>query len=130
MKKIGLLAGMLVFALVLTACSGPQKSEDPLVAKWALKYNEGKSQVLFNFESDGNLDIVVWHYDEEAGDLKQAEDHAGRYAVDPENGSFTYTTGGNTYRFGYELEPEKQLTVAYEDRTFSLPFIEANYVID
>lgn len=130
MKKLLTVSVVCLLALVLTACSTAKVSENPMVAKWALKYDEGKSQVLFNFESDGNLDVVVWHYDEEKGDLAQAEDHYGPYELNPDAGTFTYTTGGETYEFSYELDPGKSLTVTYEDKTFTLPFIEMNYVIE
>ena len=130
MKKLLIFFTLCLLCVALTACSTAKFSDNPMVAKWALKYNEGKSQVLFNFESDGNLDVVVWHYDEEKGDLAQAEDHYGSYVLNPDAGTFTYTTGGETYEFSYELEPGKSLTVTYEDKTFTLPFIEMNYVIE
>lgn len=131
MKKFAVIACICLLALGLCACSSADKlSDDPLVAKWALKYDEGKSQVLFNFEDDGNLDVVIWHYDEELGDLKQAEDHMGNYKADKEAGTVTYETPEGTYVFDYAVEAQKQLTVTYEDHTFTLPFIEQNYVID
>ena len=69
-KKILLLAMILAVCLGIAGCSSDKPSADPLVAKWVAKYNDGASQVLFSFESIGDLDVVIWHYDEEAEELK------------------------------------------------------------
>ena len=97
------------------------------MAKWVAKYNDGASQVLFSFESIGDLDVVIWHYDEEAGELKQAEDHAGSYSVNKEAGTITYTTGGENFTFRYVLTEKTSLVLTFDDGTeLTLNYVESN----
>ena len=126
-KKILLLAMILAVCLGIAGCSSDKPSADPLVAKWVAKYNDGASQVLFSFESIGDLDVVIWHYDEEAGELKQAEDHAGSYSVNKEAGTITYTTGEESFTFQYVLTEKTSLVLTFYDGTeLTLNYVESN----
>lgn len=131
MKKRLFAAVMLcVLALALTGCQTNTLSTDPLVAKWVMRYNDGNSQLLFDFDDTGYLYVVVWHHSDETGQLEQAEDHAGDYSVDTENGVITYVLGEDSYSFGYTLEPQSKLTISYGEKTLELSYVETNEAAD
>ena len=126
-KKLLLLLLILAVCLGAAGCSSDKPSTDPLVAKWVAKYNDDASQVLFSFEAIGDLDVVVWHYDQEAGELKQAEDHAGSYSVNKEAGTITYTTGEESFTFQYVLTEKTSLVLTFDDgKQLTLNYVEAN----
>ena len=119
-----------VLALTLTGCQTSKLSTNPLVAKWVMRYNDGNSQLLFDFDDIGYLYVVVWHHSDETGQLEQAEDYAGDYTVDAENGVITYVLGEESYTFGYTLEPQSRLTLTFGDRTLELSYVETNEAAD
>lgn len=119
-----------VFALTLTGCQTSKLSADPLVAKWVMRYNDGDSQLLFDFDDVGYLYVVVWHHSDETNQLEQAEDYAGDYTVDAENGVITYVLGDDSYSFGYTLEPQSKLTLTYGEKTLELSYVETNEAAD
>lgn len=125
MKKLLLVMLALVVAVCVCACSGAKPSADPLVAKWVRVFNDGQSKVLFSFEAVGDLDVVVWHTGA-SGELEQAEDHAGSYAVDKEGSTITYELDGESYVFGYSLEEKTSLTITYGDTVLELNYVESN----
>ena len=125
MKKLLAVAIIAALALALAGCQ-EEYSTDPLVAKWVLQYNEGKSQVYFSFEAIGDLEVVIWHYDETTQKLEQAEDYIGTYTVDEQAGTITYLLDGQTYVFGYSIEEKVALTLTFEDKTLVVPYVEAN----
>ena len=119
-----------VLALTLTGCQTSKLSTNPLVAKWVMRYNDGNSQLLFDFDDVGYLYVVVWHHSDETGQLEKAEDYAGDYTVDAENGVITYVLGEESYTFGYTLEPQSKLTLTFGDRTLELSYVETNEAAD
>ena len=129
MKKLLVVAAILVMALVLTACSSNKPSSDPLVAKWVTLYNDGNSKVLFSFESVGDLDIVTWHKDS-AGEYTQGDIYVGAYSVDKDAGTITYTLESDEYVFNYTLEDGVALTIVYGDTQLKLDHAGANNAID
>lgn len=131
MKKRVLAALVIcVFALALTGCQTSKLSTNPLVAKWVMRYNDGNSQLLFDFDDLGYLSVVVWHHSDETGQLEQAEDYAGDYTVDAENGVITYVLGDGSYSFGYTLAPQSKLTLTYGEKTLELSYVETNEAAD
>lgn len=119
-----------VFALTLTACQSSRLSTNPLVAKWVMRYNEGNSQLLFDFDDLGYLYVVVWHHSDATGQLEQAEDYAGDYTVDAENGVITYVLGDESYSFSYSLEAQSKLVLTYGEKTLELSYVETNEAAD
>ena len=125
MKKV--LALVLAAALMLCLAGCQEKlSTNPLVAKWVLKYNDGQSQVLFSFEAIGDLEVVLWDYDEEEGDLKQTAYYVGSYVADEEAGTITYELKGETYVFEYSLEDKVAITLTYDGQTLVVPYVMTN----
>lgn len=125
MKKLAAIIVLISLALCLVGCQ-EQASSDPLVAKWALKYNDGKSQIFFSFEDIGDLEVVKWEFNEASQELEQTEKHVGAYSADSAAGVITYDLEGETYVFGYSVEDKKALTLNFDEKTLVVPFIAAN----
>ena len=125
MKKLLLVIAVCLMALVITACSSDSGPKDPIVAKWAMLFNDGQSKLLFSFEEIGDLDVVVWHTGA-SGDLEQAEDYAGSYTDDKENCVITYDLNGKSYELTYSLVENESLTLTYGEKTITLDYAMSN----
>lgn len=125
MKKLVALLVIAAMALCLAGCK-EEYSTDPLVAKWVLKYNDNKSQVYFSFEAIGDLEVVIWEYNETSCELEQTESYIGAYTADQEAGTITYELDGETYVFGYSVEDKTALTLTFDDKTLVVPYVMAN----
>ena len=125
MKKILAVALIAALAVCLAGCQ-EKLSTDPLVAKWVLKYNDDRSQVLFSFEAIGDLEIVIWDYDDQEEELKQTAYYVGSYVADEEAGTITYDLKGETYVFEYSLEDKAALTLTYDGQTLVVPYVMTN----
>ena len=126
MKKRLVLLLLLALALLMTACAVNKTPSDPIMAKWAVTYNDGNSKLLFNFEDVGDLDIVRWEMDETEGSFAQVEDYAGSFTLDRDNSQFTAMFDDVSYTFDYELVAKETLTVTYGDKSVTLNFVETN----
>lgn len=126
MKRILAILMLGVLAIVLAACSSQAPSNDPLVAKWVTTYNDGNSKILFSFEEVGDLDVTIWNYSEAEETLVQAEDYAGSYTADKENGTITYTVDGEKVTFGYSLVENTSITFTFEETELTLNYVESN----
>lgn len=126
MKKILAILMLCVLGAVLTACSAPAPSNDPLVAKWVTTYNDNNSKILFSFEEIGDLDITIWHYDEVQETLVQAEDYAGTYTADKENGVITLSLYDEKHTFGYSIVENTSITLTFEETELTLDYVESN----
>ena len=126
MKKRLILLLLLALALLTTACAVNKTPSDPIMAKWAVTYNDGNSKLLFNFEDVGDLDIVRWEIDEAEGGFVQVEDHAGSFTLDRDNSQFTVAIGGASYTFDYVLAVNETLTVTHGDWSMTLNYVETN----
>lgn len=126
MKKRLILLLLLAMALLMTACAVNKTPSDPIMAKWAVTYNDGNSKLLFNFEDVGDLDIVRWEMDQTEGEYVQVEDYAGSFTLDNENSRFTFVVDEMSYTFDYELIANESLTVTYGDRSVTLNYVETN----
>lgn len=126
MKKLIAVILAAILALCLAGCS-EKLSDDPLVAKWVIRAEDGSWQVYFSFESIGDLEVVVWRQDE-TGKLVQTEDHIGTYKADKDNGMIEYLLDGEKYTFGYSVEDKVAITLTFDDTTLVVPYVETNPV--
>lgn len=126
MKKIIGIIALAVIALALAGCES-KPSSNPLCCVWATTYNDGKSQVMFSFEESADLEIVIWHYDEQEGDLVQAEAYFGSFTAD--NGKIKFITDGAEYLFDYVLTKNTSITLTYEGRAFTLKYKRTNFAL-
>lgn len=125
MKKIIALVILAALAVCLAGCQ-EEYSSNPLIAKWVLKYNDGKSQVYFSFEAIGDLEVVKWEYDEGTQELEQTERYMGSFVENAEEGTITYELDGETFVFGYSVEEKALLTLEFEEATLIVPYVMQN----
>lgn len=142
MKKFIFLLIAVILCVALTACGGSKKA-DPLQSIWAVKYNDGRSQIMFSFENvgktdSGDLDICIWDYDDEEGGLVQTANYIGSYTADLSAKSFVLVYKGESYDFTYDMVEGESLTItsgsnvfgalvdAYGSSVFELDYIRAN----
>ena len=82
--------------------------------------------MYFSFEAIGDLEVVIWEYNETSCELEQTESYIGAYTADQEAGTITYELDGETYVFGYSLEDKTALTLTFDDKTLVVPYVMAN----
>ena len=142
MKKFVFLLIAVILCLYLAGCSN-SKTTDPLQSIWATRYNDDKSQIMFSFEhtgksDSGDLDICIWDYSEEDGDLVQTANYVGTYSANSQDGSFVLLYNGVSYDFTYEMKEKESIIItsgtnifdavvnAYGSDVFELNYIRDN----
>ena len=130
MKKILLVAMVLLMAAVLCACSSNKASTDPLASKWVRLFDDGNSKVLFSVEEIGDLDITVWRTSAVSGELEQTEDYAGEYTADRDNCTINLKLDGEEYIFSYVLVENESLTLTYDGAQYEFDHVGSNQAAD